>query len=308
MRFEGILTPVITPFAADLSLDFDAWGEVIDGQVDGGAGGIIVGGTTGEFFALSLRERTRQFEFAAERIGGRMPLIAGVNALAAGDCMELARAARDAGADALLVAAPPYGLPDQAELAAHCLAVARAGGLPVMLYNNPGRTGVSMDRPFLDAVSGEEGIVAIKESSGDVARIPMLLREYPRLELSAGAEDQALEFFAWGARSWVCVVANFLPAQAARLHRACAVEGDFAIGRALAGALAPLAAHLERGGQFLQCVKRACEVMNRPGGPVRPPLLPLSAERRREVDAMVEAAAAELDGIIADADGKGAAA
>lgn len=290
MIFEGIYVPLVTPFRPDFSIDYDAWGRVIDWQIDNGAHGIIVGGSTGEFFSLSQDERIEQYTFAKARIAGRVPLIAGINDLLVDRCYELAAAARDAGADALLVAAPPYSLPSQKELAAHCLRIDRIANLPIMLYNYPGRTGINMDEAFLTRVAQSRNVCAIKESSGDIDRIHLLAREYPQLQLSAGAEDQVLEFFAWGARSWVSVVANFFPRAAVRFYETCVVDGDFTLGRKIMSALLPLMYCLERGGKFLQSVKYACEIMNRPGGPVRPPMLPMEKELKREVFQIVSTA------------------
>ena len=290
MIFEGIYVPLITPFRPDLSIDFDAWGEVIDWQLQNGTHGIIVGGSTGEFFSLSQDERISQLEFAKQRLKGRVPLVAGVNDLQAASCYDLAAAARDIGVVALLVAAPPYALPSQKELAAHCLEIDRIADLPIMLYNYPGRTGSNMAAEFLHRVAQSSNVCAIKESSGDIDRIHLLAREYPQLQLSAGAEHQVLEFFAWGARSWVSVVANFFPRAAVRFYEACVVNGDFALGRRIMSAFLPLMYCLERGGNFLQSVKYACEIMHRPGGPVRPPFLPLEEEARREVFQIVTTA------------------
>lgn len=298
MIFEGIYVPLITPFRPDLSIDYDAWGDVIDWQLENGTHGIIVGGSTGEFFSLSQEERIAQFRFAKERIGGRVPLIAGINHLLVETCFELAEAAKEAGVDALLVAAPPYSLPSQKELASHCLKIDRIANLPIMLYNYPGRTGINMEDAFLRRVAQSSNVCAIKESSGDVDRIHMLAREYPQLQLSAGAEDQVLEFFAWGARSWVSVVANFFPLAAVRFYETCVVEGDFAKGRQIMSAFLPLMYCLERGGKFLQSVKYACEIMNRPGGPVRPPMLPMEKELRREVFQIVNTANRTLTNLL----------
>lgn len=300
MQFEGIYVPVITPFSEDLSIDFKAFAEVIDGCVSNGCHGIIVGGSTGEFFSLTQAERTRQFEFAAEHIAGRVPLIAGVNDLQVDRCYELVAAAREAGASALLVAAPPYSLPDQEELAAHCLRIDDIADLPIILYNYPGRTGVSMEKEFLTRVASRPNICAIKESSGDIERIHMLVQGFSDLQLSAGAEDQVLEFFAWGAKSWVSVVANFFPRESVRFYETCVLEGDFAKGRRIMAALMPLMNCLEKGGKFLQSVKFACEIVGRPGGPVRPPMLPMSPELRGEVLRIVEAARENLDAIFCD--------
>jgi 4-hydroxy-tetrahydrodipicolinate synthase len=302
MIFEGIYVPIITPFRPSLSIDFDAWGEVIDWQIVNGTHGIIVGGSTGEFFSLSREERVTQFEFAKERIAGRVPLIAGVNDLFAEQCYEITAAAKKAGVDALLVAAPPYSLPSQKELLAHILKIDRIADLPIILYNYPGRTGVNMGEEFLERIAQNRNVHAIKESSGDVDRIHLLAREFPQLQLSAGAEDQVLEFFAWGARSWVSVVANFFPREAVGFYETCVLRGDFVTGRRIMSALLPLMYCLERGGKFLQSVKYACEIMDRPGGPVRPPMQPMKKELRREVFQIVNTASRTLAAIF---EGKG---
>lgn len=302
MIFEGIYVPIITPFRTDLSIDYDAWGEVIDWQIENGTHGIIVGGSTGEFFSLSKDERIEQFEFAKQRIDGRAPLIAGVNDLFAEQCYEVTAAAKKAGVDALLVAAPPYSLPSQKELLAHFLKIDRIADLPIILYNYPGRTGVNMGEEFLERIAQNRNVHAIKESSGDIDRIHLIAREYPQLQLSAGAEDQVLEFFAWGARSWVSVVANFFPREAVGFYETCVLEGDFVTGRKIMSALLPLMYCLEKGGKFLQSVKYACEIMNRPGGPVRPPMQPMKKELRREVFQIVNTASKTLAAIF---DGKG---
>ncbi|MEX2496833.1 MAG: dihydrodipicolinate synthase family protein [Woeseia sp.] len=293
MRFEGIYVPIITTFRQDMSIDYSAWGDVIDWQIESGTHGIIVGGSTGEFFSLRLEERIAQFEFACERVGGRLPVIAGVNDLVASRSRELAAAAKSAGAAALLVAAPPYSLPSQSELAAHCLEIDRAADLPILLYNYPGRTGTSMDREFLQRVAREKNFCAIKESSGDQSRIPFLAQEYPELQLSAGAEDQVLEFFAWGARSWVSVTGNFLPRQAIALYDSCVLKNDFTAGRRMMSRLLPLMQCLERGGRFLQSVKYACELLQRPGGPVRPPLQEMDDPLRARLKQLVDACQAD---------------
>ena len=298
MQFEGIYVPIITPFDDDLSIDYDAFGEVIDWQIENGTHGVIVGGSTGEFFSLSQEERIEQLQFAADRISGRTTLIAGINDLLVDRCYELATAAKDVGADALLVAAPPYSLPSQKELAAHCLKIDRIADLPIILYNYPGRTGVCMEEEFLDRVAQSKNVCAIKESSGDIERIHLLAREYQHLQLSAGAEDQVLEFFAWGARSWVSVVANFFPREAVGFYETCVLEGDFVTGREIMSAFLPLMNCLEKGGKFLQSVKFACEMMGRPGGPVRGPMQPMKKELRREVFQIIQTANETLNTIL----------
>ena len=225
MRFEGIYTPVITPMGPDREIDEKGWVEVIEHLLAQGMHGLVLGGTTGENYALTPEERVRQFQYGHEVIAGRVPWIAGVNDIRTEDVSAFAVAAREAGASAILLAVPPYSLPNDKELAQHALAVDKACGLPVMLYNYPGRSGTGFGQEFLDRVSRNSNFTAIKESSGDINRIHMIAREFPHLQLSCGADDQALEFFVWGARSWVCAAGNFLGAECIALYETCVLQG-----------------------------------------------------------------------------------
>jgi len=282
MIFEGIYTPVITPFLADGSIDRKAYASIIERQLELGIHAIVIGGTTGENYALSREERIWQFKFANDVINGRVPWLAGVNDIRTETVCDYAVAAHDNGADALLLAVPPYSCPTGKELAQHALAVEKAGKLPVMLYNYPGRSGAEMDTDFLIRVSRHSCFHAIKESSGDLERIHLLAREFPHLQLCCGADDQALEFFVWGARCWVCAAANFLAPETIALYETCVLEHNFELGRRMMKAMLPLMTVLERGGKFIQCVKYACELDGIPAGPARLPLRPMKKELKRE--------------------------
>ena len=275
MDFKGIIPPVITPINDVHSIDEDGFAAVIEYMIEKGVHGIIVGGTTGEFYALSPEERVRQFRFAKEIIKTRVPLVCGVNDISTKGACGFAEAARDAGADGILVAAPYYSLPTELENAAHCLAIDKAANLPIMLYNYPGRTGVVMGEDFLDIVSKNSNFRSIKEASGDINRLHMLANHYPSMELSCGAEDQALEFFVWGATSWVTPMGNFFAEEVIALYDACVKEQNFAKARRIMSALLPLTTVLEGGGQLIQCTKFACAFFDLPAGGVRPPMKPL---------------------------------
>ena len=284
MRFEGIIVPVITPFHPDYTINSDAYAEMIEHLIDAGVHGLVIGGTTGENYALTPEERVRQFHFAHEIIRGRVPWLAGVNDLRTETVCDFAVAAREAGADALLLATPPYSVPTDRELAQHALMVDRAASMPIMLYNYPGRSGAQMGREFLERVGRNPNFQAIKESSGDLGRIHMLAREFPHLQLSCGSDDQALEFFVWGARSWVCAAGNFFAAECIGLYETCVLNNDFVTGRRIAKAMLPLMTVLERGGKFVQCVKYACALDGLPSGEtVRRPLRPMKKELKRQL-------------------------
>jgi len=298
MIFQGIYTPIITSFNSDGSINYEGWKDVIDNQIDNGVHGLIVGGSTGEFYTMSKAERLEQFAFANDYIGGRVPWIAGVNDMLATEAYAYAAAAKEAGANAMLVAAPPYSLPDENELAAHVIRIDEAADLPIILYNYPGRTGVEMGTSFMDQVADRANIAAIKESSGDVNRIHQLTLDYPQVQLSAGAEDQVLEFFSWGAQSWVCACANIFPKACVAFYEACVVEKDFVKGQQFMATLMPVMELLEQSGKFVQCVKLGAKVQGIDGGPVRLPMMELDAEMTAQVTAVIEVAAAKLDKIM----------
>jgi 4-hydroxy-tetrahydrodipicolinate synthase len=287
MRFEGIYTPVITPYREDGSIDRDAFVAMIEYLIASGVHGLINGGSTGEYYAQSMAERKELASFAKDVIGGRLPLIVGTGAIRTEDSIEIAEHAAKIGAAAILVGSPPYSVPTERENALNALAIDRAADLPIMLYNYPGRMGINMGQEFLDRVGRSRNFCAIKESSGDINRVHLLARDYPHIQLSCGMDDQALEFFAWGARSWVCAGSNFLPAEHIALWRACAVDGDFARGRRIMSAMLPLMAVLEQGGKFIQCVKHGCEMTGMYAGPPRRPLKALNKDDKRQLEQVV---------------------
>jgi len=250
MVFEGIYTPLVTPHTSSFDIDEDKFASVIEMLINAGVSGLIVAGTTGEYYAQSSEERVH--------------------------LMQLAR-------QALLVSTPPYAYPTSREIALHALAVDRAANLPVMLYNYPGRMCVNMDAETLDRLGRSPNFCAIKESSGDVNRLHMLARDYPHIQLSCGMDDQALEFFAWGARSWVCAGSNFAPEAHIALYKACAVEGDFNKGRRIMSAMLPLMSVLEQGGKFVQCIKHGLSLRGIDAGPPRKPLQPLNKDDKRQL-------------------------
>ena len=283
MRFEGIYTPVVTPHNDDFSINWDRYAQVMEHLIASGVHGLIVAGTTGEYYAQSMEERIEMMKFAKKVIKGRLPLIVGTGAIRTEDSIIYAENAKAVGADGLLVTTPPYAYPTAREIALHGLAIDRAANLPIMLYNYPGRMSVNMDEETLDRLGRSPNFCAIKESSGDINRVHLLARDYPHIQLSCGMDDQALEFFAWGARSWVCAGSNFAPEAHIALYRACALEGDFNKGRRIMSAMLPLMRVLEQGGKFVQCIKHGVTLRGIDCGPPRRPLQPLNKDDKREL-------------------------
>ena len=297
MQFEGIYTPVITPMGPDRKIDEEGWVEVIEHLV--GQGHARVGARRDDWRELRADDQGAYPPVPVRQRGDRrrVPWIAGVNDIRTEDVSDYAVAGREAGAAAILLAVPPYSIPNDKELAQHALAVDKACGLPVMLYNYPGRSGTEFGREFLERVSRNSNFTAIKESSGDINRIHMIAREFPHLQLSCGADDQALEFFRVG-RALVGVRgANFFGAECIALYETCVLQEDFAKGRRIMKAMLPVMTVLERGGKFAQCVKYGCELDGLPAGTVRLPLRPMKKELKRQMRDAVLTARKTIKGI-----------
>ncbi|APC68948.1 dihydrodipicolinate synthase family protein [Ralstonia pseudosolanacearum] len=287
MKFEGIYTPAITPLTQEGNIDKGAFAEVLESLLDANVHGIVIGGSTGEYYAHTPQERFELAALAKSVIGTRVPLVVGTGAVRTEDSVEYAKAAKAIKADAILVGSPPYALPTERENAAHALTIDRAAGLPIMLYNYPGRMSVSMGREFFSTVSAaSSNFVAIKESSGQTAQLHMLAAAFPNIGISCGWDDQALEFFAWGARSWVCAGSNFIPHEHIALYEACVIEKNFDKGRRIMAAMLPLMDFLE-GGKFVQSIKFGCELAGLRSGGVRAPLASLDESEKQTLQAIV---------------------
>lgn len=283
-KFDGIYTPVVTPYHEDATPNWDALSETIEFLISHGVHGMITGGSTGENYAQTVAERVELAQFTKDQIKNRVPLVVGTGAMLTSDSIALATAARELGADAILLASPPYSVPTDRENALNALAIDKAANLPVMLYNYPHRTGTMMGEEFLDRVVRSRNFCGIKESSGDINRVHLLARDYPHIQLGCGMDDQALEFFAWGAPFWVCGGSNFLPEEHVALYEACVIEGDFTKGRRIMSAMMPLMRVLEQGGKFIQTIKHGVTMNGIDAGAMRAPLKGLNKDDKRALE------------------------
>lgn len=299
MSFEGIQTPVMTPYGADGLVDYKAYETILEAQIAAGVHGIIIAGSTGEYYAQSMQERFEIAEFARKVIGNRLPMMVGTGSIRTEDSVIYAKHAREIGADSILVTSPPYAMPTEEENAVHALTIDQAAGLPIMLYNYPIRMGVQMGEHYFRRVSSSPNFQGIKESTGSTDSIHLLALKFPNIALSCGWDDQALEFFAWGARSWVNGPANFLPTENIALWHACVIENDFAKGRALMGAMMPLMELLETDGKFVPKIKHGCRMIGLPAGYARKPLSALTEEEGARFEAVVKKLKADVAHILA---------
>jgi 4-hydroxy-tetrahydrodipicolinate synthase len=215
----------------------------------------------------------------AREVDGAVPVIAGVSSGTARASVAFAEAAREAGATAVM-ALPPLGYrADTPELAAFYGALADGAGLPVMLYNNPEASGVDLRAgAIVEIAAAVPGIVAVKECSGDVRRIPELLAAAPGLEVLVGGDDWALEGLCAGATGWVTGVADVAPRECVALYEHCAA-GELDAARAVYRRLLPLA-RFDMTPKLVQYFKAAQDEVGLAGGRCREPRLPLTGSER----------------------------
>ncbi len=271
--FRGVFTALVTPMTPDEELDLGALEAHVDRQVACGVHGLVALGSTGEYYALSPAERESVVRTVVGAARGRVPVLVGPNAGATRDAVAYARGAEKAGAAGLLVSAPYYSLPSPDELVEHVRAVAGATGLPVVLYNYPGRTGVDMTPDVVERLAEISTVRYIKESTGDITRVSAIVRRCgARMTVFCGCDAEALESFALGAQGWVTGVANLAAAPAVELFRLAAERQDLPAARAAHYRLLPLLAHLESCGRYTQAVKAGCAIAGHPVGPPRRPL------------------------------------
>lgn len=281
--FRGVYPALVTPFTAQGDLDERRLAELVDYLVGQGVHGLVPLGSTGEFYALDPGERDRVLRVVLEAAAGRVPVVAGTNAGGTREVIAYSRAAEALGCAGVMLAPPYYSLPSLEELYGHFRAVDRAIGIPIMLYNYPGRTGVDMTPEFIARLAELERVRYVKESTGAISRMTEILRRCgDRLGVFCGCDTIALESFWIGAIGWVGGVVNVLPGSHVRLFDLAVNQPDAVAAREHFFAMLPVLEFMEGGGKYTQWVKAACELMGHPCGPPRPPLAPAAtAERKR---------------------------
>jgi 4-hydroxy-tetrahydrodipicolinate synthase len=248
----------------------------------------------GEAGSLSAAERRLVIETLVEAANGRATVTAGISSGTPAASIGFAADAAAAGAGGLMLL-PPLGYEgDAREIEAFYRAVAEASGLPVMAYNNPKASGTDMRPELVAQLARIDGVVAVKECSGDARRIPAILNLTEGFEVLVGGDDWALEGFTAGATGWISGVANVAPGESIELLRLC-TEGRLDEARSVYARLLPLA-RLDMHPKLVQFFKAAMDLVGREGGPCRPPRLALSTAERSVVEEAVRALGAEVRG------------
>ena len=225
--FTGSGVAIVTPFRNG-TVDFNTFGRLLDFQISGGTDAIIVCGTTGEASTMTYGERMRTIEYCVDHVNGRVPVIAGSGSNATSNAIALSRDAERAGADGLLVVTPYYNKATQAGLIRHYTAIADAVTKPVILYDVPSRTGVTIAPETYAELSNHPNINGVKEAGGNLSSIQKTRNLCPDdFSIWSGNDDETAAICLLGGKGVISVVANVAPDRMHQLVRLCLV-GDFA--------------------------------------------------------------------------------
>src|ERR671922_418856 len=283
--FHGVLPALITPFTEDgTAIDTQALAANVERLIGAGVGGLVPGGSTGEFTTLTNAERRQLTELTVASAAGRVPVVAGTGALSTRETVELSVHAERAGATAVMIVPPFYDALSWRELRAHYSAVADAIGIPIMYYNLPSASGVTLTAEQLRALP----ISSLKDTGGDATAATELIQTDGPTLLN-GWDTLTFAALAAGARAVVWGAASIVPEPCVELHRLLIDDIDLPAARELWARLWPLCQFLE-GQSYPAAVKTACRLVGDTTGPVRPPLLPLDDATTSRLAALVDLA------------------
>lgn len=275
--FTGAGVAIITPMNADGSINYDGFAENIEYQITNGTDAIIVCGTTGEASTMTDEEHIECIRFAVEKTAGRIPVIAGTGSNDTKYAVELSKIAQEKGADGLLLVTPYYNKASQKGLIAHFTAIADAVDIPIILYNIPGRTGVSIDMNTYKILGQHKNIVAVKEASGNISYTSKLIAQCgDLLDVYSGNDDIIVPMMSIGAKGVISVVSNIMPKETHEITRLC-LENNLAEASKLQMKYLELINNL-----FIEVnpipVKEAMNQMKMASGPCRLPLCDMTDE------------------------------
>lgn len=274
-KLYGVFAVIVTPFTNDDKIDEEKLRRHVRYLIDEGkVHAIIPTGSTGEFAALSDDERMQVADIVISEADKAIPIIVGTAAVANKDTIRFSQYAQKAGADAVMVVPSYYCHPNAQEMYGHYKALAESIDIPIVLYNNPSTSGVDMLPELIARLAEFDNISYVKESSGDMTRVVEIMRLCgDKMTVFCGCDTLAMEMFAIGVQAWVAPPANFIPKQCVQLFELIAEKNDMEKGKQLYFKLLPLFAMFESTGQYIQLTKAAMQILGRPYGTPRKPLL-----------------------------------
>jgi 4-hydroxy-tetrahydrodipicolinate synthase len=281
-RFGAVVTAMVTPFHDDHSLDLDGAQKLARHLLDSGSDAIVVAGSTGEAPTLTTREKQDLFRATVEAAAGSGKVICGAGTYSTAETLELTTAAQEAGADGLLVVTPYYNKPPQRGLVAHFEAVARETDLPIIAYNVPGRTATRIEHETMLGLAEIDNIVAVKDSTGDFKGISKLIDQAPAdFEVYSGDDWATFGYICLGAKGVVSVASHLVGGRIGQMIDLIET-GDVPAARKIHQELSPLYNTLFITSNPIP-IKAALQILGRPGGPPRLPLVPATDTERERV-------------------------
>jgi len=286
--FEGVLPAIITPFKRNSSMSLDVPGleRNIGFLLSRGIHGIVPCGSTGESATLTFEEHEKVINVTVDKINGKIPVLAGTGSNNTAEAVRLTKAAKDIGADGVLVISPYYNKPNRSGLIKHYEKLADLD-IPVVMYNVPGRTGQNLEPDLIAELAQNPNIVGVKEASGNIGQISRIIEETQDEDFAviSGDDNITLPILALGGCGVISVAANVDPARMVAMYEAMKV-GDYQKALVLHYAMSPLFRSM-----FIDTnpipVKRGVELIGLAGGPVRLPLDELDAKKTEQLKSLL---------------------
>jgi len=287
LEVKGIIPAMITPMNDSEEIDEAGMRELINYLIDSGVHGIFICGSQGESYALTEEEKKRIINIVVDEVNGRIPVYAGTGATTTKASIRLSKYAEDAGADAVTIVTPYFIKPSQDELYMHYRRIAESIDIPVLIYNNPGRTGVNLEAETVRRLAEIDNIVGIKDSSGDLTLTAQYIMECPKeFAVLAGRDSLILATLLYGGKGAVAATANVAPKLVVEIYESF-MRGDLEKARELQFKLLPLRLAFNLG-TFPAVVKEAMNILKRPSGPARSPVSSLPEDKRQRLKSILK--------------------
>lgn len=285
--WHGSFAVIVTPFTRSGDIDEAAYRRVVDLVIEAGCHGVISAGSTGEFFLMTNDERKRVFSIAVDQAAGHVSVIAGTSAIRTEDVMDMTRYAAKVGCSGVMVLPPIYIGVTERELVEFYSRVSGEGGLPIMLYNSPSAVRTSLTPPLVERLMRLDNVAAIKDSSRDLRQLSDLVRFCGHeIQVFIGIEDMLLPALAIGAVGAVAMVPQVVGRMAVELYET-AVAGEMERARELHYKIVRVYDLFKVGSGYV-AIKESMNILGRPGGYSRPPMLPFTERQRAQLRKIFE--------------------
>ncbi|HHY46726.1 MAG TPA: 4-hydroxy-tetrahydrodipicolinate synthase [Firmicutes bacterium] len=282
LEIKGIIPAMVTPMDQQGRINESALRRLTNYLIEGGVHGLFPVGSQGEFYALTPEEKKRVIEIVVDETRGRVPVYAGTGAITTQETIALTKMAESAGAQAVSVLTPFFINPSEQELLEHYTAVAKSTNLPVLLYNNPGRTGCKISASLVEKAAKVDNIVGIKDSSGDMTLTAEFIRRTPKgFAVLAGRDTLIYGTLCYGGKGSITATANVAPRLVSEIYDAF-VAGDLKRSLEAQFKLAPLRLAFDLG-TFPVVIKEALNMIGIEAGIARAPVGTMSDEKKKEL-------------------------